>query len=611
MTSNTVTFSFTKPALTNLHAADVVLGNRKIEGPVVEKSKTAMTAIIEKYIARLKEQNREHHRLLLLGCSQFTVSFDLPADDKKLGIKIIDGANKWEINVVLTPATAASLDLKSLAQIPATPLPLNPPANPAKNPLILSTAPHLNPTSTIPEPALTADLSPKIIPTPSPANPLANFIYIFFAWIGRLLLNLFSSTNPSTAATEKSPLILTKTSISLASVDIRPLRNEGNTCFINSIFQALMNAPGIKPALIAAHEKKIERQKKEIENFNLLIGNKKPKVGIAQAAVQDLKGYSWFSFLSPNPKPDQDLQFCLINLIESKKTVEASMNASIALNEALKTYGNKAKIISLNMLRGFIANSIDSSRQEDACEFLDKIFEPLVYLLEHPNETTPTVLSSLEDIIFKFGEEKKLSPYISGKDEEEEKRAQELASKKDLSPLPENGLLNRAEYSPILRSEISTTKVSLQTLLNDQFEMHERSEPDELSAYTNNDSRGWYKVSQKRTILEPINASAPEYVTLQLKRFRFNSDGTASKIDTALKLPKDNKITLLVQGQNVTYDIQTLVLHKGISPRGGHYLSFVRKNDAWYEANDSIVRPSVLPPSIGNDVYMVFLKKSV
>jgi hypothetical protein len=396
---------------------------------------------------------------------------------------------------------------------------------------------------------------------------------------------------------------------------IRPLRNGNNICFINALFQALKNIPEkIQAAFIAAHEKKIIREAKRLEEIAGLIAAAETTLGTAQIELQEVtKDYAWYQYIFPDAnytriyEKGQSQYKALLALQNEQKKAQNSMQASLTFNEAIAKYGEKSTY--LNDLRGFIEGSLGGWQQEDACELLDMIFAPLIYLVEHPTETTPEVVASLKRMMFEFGEEKRLVQY-KPKEEEAEKLAADLASKTDLSQLPRNRILGSLANSFIVRLDIPSEKAQLQDLLQAQLTMQKPSQQDDMAAYQNNGQTGWYQVSEKRLAISTKNGAAPEFMVLQLKRFRANRDGTFSKIHTDIELPQDAKVTLTVNGYTADYEIHTLVQHSGYSLGAGHYFSFVKKEGAWVEANDSTVEKlDKLPSSTSSQVYMIFLKK--
>ena len=85
----------------------------------------------------------------------------------------------------------------------------------------------------------------------------------------------------------------------------------------------------------------------------------------------------------------------------------------------------------------------------------------------------------------------------------------------------------------------------------------------------------------------------PKYLIVLLKRYIFNLDeGRARKIKNMVKsgsyYPNSNDIRIKVQ--ETQYKLIGMVLHQGSEVTGGHYISYVKNLEEFYNINDSIVR---------------------
>ena len=74
--------------------------------------------------------------------------------------------------------------------------------------------------------------------------------------------------------------------------------------------------------------------------------------------------------------------------------------------------------------------------------------------------------------------------------------------------------------------------------------------------------------------------SLPKYLIITLKRYSFSNGGR--KINTQVNIPLEYNF----MGKN--YSLKSCVLQSG-SLRGGHYISFIKKDNQWYCCNDSRV----------------------
>ncbi len=585
---------------------------KALQGPTpIDVRNDAISSAVSNVFTRLIEKNAEKYQTAILGLSRFTVTFSNGAPPR---LKVESEKGDVEIHLNKLSAQTAALFSTSICT-PQTPPRLKDsldkvtsittaPTSPIKDPYLPSfkqTQPLIHPEKSLQNPKHFTAQASKVAP------PSHGIVYRFFAAIGNFFMNLFSSDTsekPKPKVNKYATLISkehkatsssTPASTAQAKTDqlvrpgvdgIRPLPNEGNTCFINAVFQALMNIPEMVPTLIAAHNEKIAKETKAIEDLQAEI-----------ALEENAYFFSW----SSTTRGDK------------LSKLEASREASITLNQALRIYNDRAKDpVRLKALRGFIPGSLGGSRQEDANDLLVKIFDPLLEPLRNgvntegrrdlstiPTDIDPALRDSLGRFIPKFGEEKQLQLVAAT-----ETRALELAALDYADPLPHGGLKKGLAASSILPFAIPNTRTTLQDLITEQLKMQKPAEQDDTSVYVENGVRGDYQVSQKRSVIEFLG-NPPEFVSIQLKRF--NRDG--SKNNSAIVLPKNNKIRLVVNGKNVDYEIQTLVMHSG-TPDSGHYFSYVRKNGAWFEANDSYVGQLLeLPASVEKEAYLIVLKR--
>ena len=82
----------------------------------------------------------------------------------------------------------------------------------------------------------------------------------------------------------------------------------------------------------------------------------------------------------------------------------------------------------------------------------------------------------------------------------------------------------------------------------------------------------------------------PPVLAVTLKRFQFSAaTGVMRKIKDAVSFP-----LILPTADGVDYRLRALIVHRGDSPGGGHYVAYVRaSNDSWYFCNDSM-QPQVV-----------------
>ncbi|HEX4839849.1 MAG TPA: hypothetical protein VFU89_05360 [Rhabdochlamydiaceae bacterium] len=369
---------------------------------------------------------------------------------------------------------------------------------------------------------------------------------------------------------------------------IRPLSNGNNICFINGSFQPLMNIPGLVPELIKAHQAKIKKETVQIQG------------------LQDQINANNLVHLTPN----EDVR----KLEKQRDVLQKSIQASKTLIAACEAYKDKEPIW-LNALRG-LDSAFRSGSQEDAHDLLVRIWDPVLEPLRNgvnaegkrdigciPTDLHQSTLNVLGQFVPKFGEEKQLE-HVSVC------RGMELIDNKDVSKLPPNGLLKTVAVASSIPFAVPPLKpdekIPLQTLVTNQLTMQPLQEKDGTSVYEHNGIKSDYEVTQKRIVIESVGNTPPEFLTLHLKRF----DNDSNKIETRIELPADNKLTLIVDGKNVNYEIHAVEVHEGRNPRVGHYFSYIKKESGWVEANDDHIAPlKKLPASVEKDAYIIFLKR--
>jgi hypothetical protein len=479
--------------------------------------------------------------------SGFTARFSVSTEDTtKFSLRLISADNKLEVVFKLGSETekkpTIALLLKQLQRStqPAKPKSI------LKNPTAVT--PLLSQPSRVPTPV---QLTPIAV-RPAPSNTIGDYFYFIVGGIinlFRLIGSLFQSSDDD-ADIQSFQTSFTEPAAPQKINGIRGISNEGNTCFINAVFQALMNAPEMLALLITAHQAEIARLEQEV---------------------------SFWDYSSPDAR----------RLAASRAFLDAII--------AYKTEGT----VSLKALRGFVPHG-GSYSQEDPHELLNGIFGPLAY------QKTPD-----HRLFMQLGEQKKLKPYVAKDNAEKERLALEMLTEPRDSAPADLMMVPRLspEYAVILDLPVQAHPIPLQTVINNNLAMHPLSEADDRIAYED----GWYTPKTKRTVVQPMKDSpAPEWVVLQLKRFRYNKlTQAASKVQTEIGLPADGKFRVNFEGNVAAdYDIQALVLHSGLGIHGGHCYSSIRQNDEWIEANDSsVTKIGNLQRQAGNNVYLVFAKK--
>lgn len=122
----------------------------------------------------------------------------------------------------------------------------------------------------------------------------------------------------------------------------------------------------------------------------------------------------------------------------------------------------------------------------------------------------------------------------------------------------------------------------------------------------------WYneKTNKKQDALKQLSFwSLPNYLIIDLKRF----DNRLRKIENHIKIPmKELDLSSYVCGynpQSYKYDLFGVVKHMG-NVLSGHYVSnVIDESGVWWELNDSNVRKMEVMEVINKNVYCLFYKK--
>jgi uncharacterized UBP type Zn finger protein len=101
-----------------------------------------------------------------------------------------------------------------------------------------------------------------------------------------------------------------------------------------------------------------------------------------------------------------------------------------------------------------------------------------------------------------------------------------------------------------------------------------------------------FDVGSCRTVAEIIQKNeqiqglcvVPPFIPVFIQRFY----GNGSKNKRAIEISEYIEIS------SVIYRLQSTIQHTGESSRSGHYISFVRKGDVWFKADDSIIQRSTI-----------------
>lgn len=362
------------------------------------------------------------------------------------------------------------------------------------------------------------------------------------------------------------------------------LENFGNTCWMNSSLQAL-KASGLMEKLVqrVGSDQEWVRNHKNYQSLSLMVANKQMK----QEELDNLHlPENIDKFLDKyKENPLRGLLFSLRDDYAIYKALErqGAYTALRTINDALDDpqYDKEKLSGSLLTLSTAIRNVKNMSgsdwrlnQQQDAEEFVTLLVSSLNY--------NPTSMGSISECV--HAKEK-------------------------------HTVTNPVETTSACQMSFITPTNDLQTLFDQNFSF--QSSNNTLKFEVNgkqvtSDTPGFDKKYHL--------THAPDILPLQMKRFGYDMQmRTTNKNDNVVGLKADKKGNFHLNAaaafqdkpKSVPYLVNSFVVHQGSSVRGGHYISFYRKDDQWYYASDTTVRKADI-----NEVkqglshaYLIFLKK--
>eukprot|EP01103_Thecamoeba_quadrilineata_P011259 TRINITY_DN264_c0_g1_i2.p1 TRINITY_DN264_c0_g1~~TRINITY_DN264_c0_g1_i2.p1 ORF type:complete len:404 (+),score=85.05 TRINITY_DN264_c0_g1_i2:996-2207(+) len=98
----------------------------------------------------------------------------------------------------------------------------------------------------------------------------------------------------------------------------------------------------------------------------------------------------------------------------------------------------------------------------------------------------------------------------------------------------------------------------------------------------------------------------PSVLTIQLKRFNyFSSHG--GKINRHIEFDETLNLRKVCESNyDIKYKLYAVLVHQGDSTHSGHYYSFVRTGNSWFEMNDSHVRQVTISEVLRQRAYILF-----
>jgi hypothetical protein len=419
------------------------------------------------------------------------------------------------------------------------------------------------------------------------------------------------------------------------------LHNEGNTCFINSTFQMIMNDAELCRALkeslqnaAAQHEaliKLIEWLK--VDSSEVFTQDLIPHVLqaflrekssiIPLLEIQRAKYPNLLAILGGGKNENLDLLMAEFKefktddaikgfIIEKKRAVEKNLEAFRAFIGAEEAYrkaeADKICVVPmkdrtwwssghlLNALRNLMPVGQEYG-QADATEILGALLNWV------PGHHYPA-------LFFERGVEKEYKPYepddaslkLVHQEALEDKRkisATTSDPNQKLSSMPANRCRTKMDGSTcVIKIDFPLKPDALgQQLLDDTLTLQPHPEMGDPATF----QEGWFVPSRERAVIEPL----PQRFILELKRFEKEyKDGVFSqhKIDCAVHVPEE--ITI----KNQKYRVKSIVRHSG-GVFGGHYTSDIKKNNVWWHISDSSVSRAASITDALDYGYLYFYEK--
>lgn len=375
------------------------------------------------------------------------------------------------------------------------------------------------------------------------------------------------------------------------------LVNEGQTCFINSIFQAMMNDQELLQALVDSFKREIakyedlarfaggteEASELLIEEFRTwkLPVKEYPTLGAKEKVAVDAKELKQDGLIAQAVARKDELKHKIAALRAFCKAVEAYRLAERDHIRTVPQFEERGALGWLTAHRHLleplrhIMSVYSPYKQEDANEF----FQQLLNWVDG---------SKYPGLFFNKGVEIEWKRYEPTSEDDRSIRERQFGAKrrdhdenptrpdKQLNVLPANATTQKIDgYACVLTIDHPLSEGALgQTLIDDTLTM--KAHPEQADPYCFYD--GWMVQKAARTVIE----GNPGRVIIHLKRFEYVDD-TCRKIDCTVQMPDE----VMVNGK--AYTLQSIVEHLG-SYGYGHYTACVKKPDGrWWYASDSYV----------------------
>jgi ubiquitin C-terminal hydrolase len=313
---------------------------------------------------------------------------------------------------------------------------------------------------------------------------------------------------------------------------MKGIDNIGNTCFINSILQILNNTDNLRQYILS-------------NNYNT----------------------SLFEYFNQNKKSlPKNYELYKILLLTFQKIFIALNSDDYEVTKHVK--GLCICLQNLAKRGDCLASDIsDFSMHNDAEEFLTYILDKIEdYSIDNNFEIHNNTISQKymntryknKNIIIKSFKLQQITQY-------------KCLSCNNLTKLNYNNYLNKIQLS-INKDYIKS--------LDDALSHY--SLTNEMNEY-NCEKCSVIGKAKERTLLTIL----PNYITIQLLRFKNDGNKINKAIDIPLRLNFDKYCYKM---KDMNYELSSVVCHIDFSMMSGHYISLVKKNNDWYIQNDDDVK---------------------
>lgn len=405
--------------------------------------------------------------------------------------------------------------------------------------------------------------------------------------------------------------------------------NQGNTCFINAAFQMIMNNPELKSLFISsfknqlesytlyeqylnwlAYEDQEDRPNFPIQvtdlslilpvlsqDFNKLNLDESPNLSvILNEYTEASKKDTVFPELENTRHPDiyKELQSCLFKSDQAFQKALSTCKNTIGMFQSFLTCVDLYEKAEQNQMAAIVTEDNCFSKlrlflnqrpgfffspQEDAHEWIEKLFSWLrVSDSEHlkfsiVNQRSWDRYEPINDLDRNLKE----LQYLQYQTRQEESN-QKIPEAYQLSEMPFSRLTNQLETSKGILAVPVVANHSIQNILDQMTTF--QAVPHTYSICF---KEGWYTAKEERQYF----IHCPNQLIISVKRFDEENQKKCDSVffSETLKLPEE-----AAYGRQMMhhYRLQTIVYHFG-STAGGHYISYVKKNDKWWRANDSSI----------------------